>query len=225
MASFRVPNQQASVIAKLISLPHDVLSELGAALKHTPIDMSPDESIRGVLSAFESIEEGAREDITVAIYSLYMVRASSELPLNEFIDDIAEAITESDHEDLIKIPEEVIENSKPYLVSLLGSDSLFVSAKAVLILYENDSVFTEARVITEARPVFGEDIDESPKAALLVHTLRIHHLHDRRQESIYLALETKELQKLIDVLERAKQKAESLRATLERANVSLLERK
>ncbi|HEX8354691.1 MAG TPA: hypothetical protein VF611_17420 [Pyrinomonadaceae bacterium] len=224
MASFRVPAEQASSVAKLISLPHDVLEELSSALQNASTSMSLEETIREIVLTIDSLQEDDKAYIASVIYSLYMVRASSELTLDEFAEDILESIGESAHEELLKVPEETVENVAPYVRNLFSSDPLFISAKAVLILYENNFIFSGARVLTDVRHVFGEDLSESPKAAVLVHTLRVQNLRGKPNDSVYIALETNELQKIIDVLERAKQKAEILQATLEGSGVSLLER-
>jgi hypothetical protein len=84
-------------------------------------------------------------------------------------------------------------------------------------MYEYENVYYKSRTITDIRPVFSTEID-SVEAALIIHTLRIHYHIGAAHKDFYVALDTNDLQQLIDVLERAKVKAEKLKAMLAASN-------
>ena len=60
-------------------------------------------------------------------------------------------------------------------------------------------------------PCFGEDAELPPEAAVVIHMLNIDH-GERRNFAV--ALDTKDVQVLIDALERAKKKTENLKSVI-----------
>ena len=66
-------------------------------------------------------------------------------------------------------------------------------------------------------------MDEPPAAAVLVHMLNITYYNARRRERFAVALDQKDLDKMIDVLERARAKEKTLRSMIKAQDVSYIE--
>ena len=86
-------------------------------------------------------------------------------------------------------------------------------AKAVLLQLEYERRYHEARILTDARPVFGADPSHPPKAAILTHNLRLAY-HDSSNEiqEFYIAMDSIDLSEFIQVLMRAQEKERTLSA-------------
>ena len=79
--------------------------------------------------------------------------------------------------------------------------------KAASALTAHESPFESARVFTDVRPIFGEQdpVSENarPRAAVLVHMLQLRLAGEEARREIYVALDNRDLQTLIDALNRA----------------------
>ena len=96
---------------------------------------------------------------------------------------------------------------------------LGVLAKSLDLLRAHERLFLGAKILTDIRPVFGDDAAEGAKAAVLVHALRIDFLHAGEPESIVMALEHRDLLGMEREIDRAMAKSTSLRSVLDTAQI------
>jgi hypothetical protein len=93
----------------------------------------------------------------------------------------------------------------------LGTAPLRVSAKAATLLFDEERGFSNARVITDVRPVFGDDISSPDiSAAFIIHSLRISYRGRSENSEFFVSMSTKDLRDLRKVIDRALDKAEGL---------------
>ncbi len=119
-----------------------------------------------------------------------------------------------------KIPEGVDFTER--LAALLALDSLnSIALKAKELQAESERTFCDARIITDVRPVFGENIEDSP-AMIIVHTLKIG-FHESGHKDIYVALDAGDIANLKKTLQRAEDKANKLKAILDKAGLRNLD--
>ena len=111
------------------------------------------------------------------------------------------------------------------LMLLLSLDSLDATSKAAEVLTQQQRYIRGARVVTDIRPVFGSDVEDDLKGALLVHMLNItYRERDSDQDrDWFVALDVNDVDKLIRTLERAKSKAKNLKRVLEAADVPYID--
>jgi hypothetical protein len=93
-------------------------------------------------------------------------------------------------------------------------DSLGVSAKAVDLASEHTNVFVDARVLTDVRAVFQPDPQVHPRAALILHNLRVSYMQDGGKKNIYFVMDRPDIKALHNELKRALAKEVSLRNAL-----------
>lgn len=98
----------------------------------------------------------------------------------------------------------------------LGTPSVSVVGKATDIELSHERVFLAARIISEMRPVFSDDAEQRPSAAVVVHILELTYgTQGRDTEVFYVALDEADLSKLGRAVDRARRKDASLRRFLE----------
>jgi hypothetical protein len=105
------------------------------------------------------------------------------------------------------------------LQELMSLPAVITSAKASDLLTDHEHVYSDARVFTDIRSIFPEDPKEEPSGAVIVEMLKIQHFTNGQQESFYVALDLADLLDLKQVIERALQKTESVKARLEAAGL------
>src|SRR6185312_1129855 len=143
-------------------------------------------------------------DVLRVLTALSSVQADQNLSPKEMIDQVVEAAKESSDERLKNGPWDTIRNDLVRLLSL--ERSLGVSSKALFIASQCQRHFHDARVLTDARPVFTSDPSQPPAAFIILHTLQLSVNDDGEDTDWYVVLDRNDLRKLRNVIERALQK-------------------
>lgn len=221
MAALTLPEeyQQGLItLAKLDDKPFDkllnALETAGFALQHRTLSAK-------VSSQIETIPKQDIARIVEMLVSMNIVRRSANIEKSEFIDDVIEAIRESDNEELIFISAEWVENR---LGRLLGAKSLEVVSKAQAVTIDHERRFCSSRIATDISPVFGDDAESGPMAAVITHALRISFHQDSNDlKEFFVEMDSDDLMELRDSIDRAEQKAESLKSVLDAAKLPYVE--
>ena len=100
--------------------------------------------------------------------------------------------------------------------------SLGVTAKAIDVMTEHERIFCSARIISDIRPVFAEK-EEEASAAVIIHNLQIGFHYAGKHKEFYVALDTSDIRKLKDCIDRAEKKEMALRAILAKSETPYLE--
>jgi hypothetical protein len=221
MASLRIPKKHYEGLAKFLSLPEEAFEEFTTHLQEAPIALDFRQAIRKSILGIQDISPDDAERMVDALVSLYLAKATSENSTPAFVDELTQAIEESNANEL-KIADEFRGSIGNRLNALLGREALTIASKANSIMYEYGNVYYRARILTDIRPIFGDSPD-SIEAAVVIHNLRIHYHEGDVHKDFFVALDTQDIQKLIDVLQRAKTKAESLKTLLAKTNIPYIE--
>jgi len=202
----KIPQEQLPALEKIRTIPEKSLLGFAAALKSSP-DTVP------------SIPELSAEDaerIKTAVTELYSVRSYFDIEVPQFVSAVAEALQEILHVDHT-------DDFKARLTKLLTIDSMNLTVKALSLKNEYEHIFCTARILTDARPVYGEDLTSPPPAVMIIHTLRIsYHDESSRLREIYLAMDSDDIKALKEILDRAEAKSKSLQGLFGAAKVRVV---
>lgn len=99
--------------------------------------------------------------------------------------------------------------------------ALSITAKTIDVVTDQERVFLKARVLTDFRPVFSEDL-RAIDAGVIVHQLTIHFAQDDSHKDFYVAMDTSDIKKLREVLDRADKKSQLLEAMVKDSKVSYI---
>jgi hypothetical protein len=100
------------------------------------------------------------------------------------------------------------------LTRLLNLSSFERTSKIEQLKGDHPSVFYDAKIITDIRPVFDLPGDP-PVGAIIGHTLKVVcHDHGGDHKELYFALDSEDVESLKKIAERAQQKASSLKALI-----------
>jgi hypothetical protein len=210
LAALNVPKNERLALTILRQLPPLAFGQLLAELERSPTSVPevPNLSADDAESVFESIS------------SLHRVRAYSEVPVEEFIVDVCESLIE--HNDLspMQAPE-----FRERLTRILEIEALRVAGKAIALHTEHENLFCSARILTDARPIYGDDPSVLPMAMIINHTLKLdyHTGSGGHIAEFYVALGSRDIQELHDVLTRAEKKAKSLGAAMSNASIRIID--
>jgi hypothetical protein len=173
---------------------------------------------------FNFLKKNEIIDILYAVGSLTSLEGDPQDPItsDEIINDISDII---ENENIEGIEKNIvnIKEFKEKLKLLLETDSIIYSFKSNDLLATNKNSIIFARIVSDIRPVFGENVEDSPKAATIVHNLNIHYSigEHKRHDDFFVALDSNDLQYLKDVVDRAEKKDKSLKAILKDTTIRL----
>jgi hypothetical protein len=217
MPALKIPPSDQKTLAKLLAFSPARLASLKEALRNAPPALLPSDLAKKMPADIFEAEEDAEAIITL-LTTLYAVRRRADASVSEFVNEICEvAKTELLHDggDWARIRDD--------LVDLLSLDAtLGVTAKALDVMTEHQRILVKARILTDLRPVFKDNVNEPPAAAVIVHTLQlVFHENDEHKE-FFVAMDSSDLESLDRLIERAKQKGSSLKALAATSKLTVL---
>ena len=104
---------------------------------------------------------------------------------------------------------------KVLLISLVDSRLFRVASKSANLAYEHAHLLQAARIITDVRPVFDNDLIEID-GAVVSHVLRLNYDGRGEEKSVSVVVDTVDLQRLRDEADRALRKGRLIKQRLEK---------
>src|SRR5207248_2689610 len=107
-----------------------------------------------------------------SLQSMYAVQAYHEVPLEEFVSDIADAFRSNK-----ELDSSTESKFRVRLAETLNIAPLRVAAKAALLHADHEHTFCTARILSDIRPVYDDGVKGPPSGAIITHTLKLDY-HD-----------------------------------------------
>lgn len=223
MEMLRIPDRYVAGLAAIARLSDGSARELLSVLSEAPVSLEADAVSADIAKRLTSVSAEETRDIIRTLLSLYSLRAHSESSLEDFVGDVFQAMARSQRKEIALRSEEQ-EAFKQRLASLLSVDTLGLSSKALDLKQEYANTFCHARILTDARPIYEADPDSSPVAAILSHTLRVsYHQGGEELSHFYVTMDGEDLAALRTTIARAEAKARSLKATLQKSDLRVID--
>lgn len=215
---FRIPSDYHEGLRQLVALGDDQIAELSKALAGIPPSftyLKTAQTLEGQLK----LPYAQLSAITEALFATAVVMASSEQEPKGFVEELLESVRSQVKE----VDPSNLAAARERLEHLFSIEWLSTIAKAKLIISEHQHSLCSARLFTDIRPIFDEAPEDGPKAAMLVHTLKLAYHQAGELEEFFVAMDVDDLDALITTLERAKKKAESLKKFVSATSVRYLD--
>jgi hypothetical protein len=224
MASLAIPEPVAIGLSKIAALSEEAFEEVLSALNNIPLKIRQYAIFDDSAFKLQSVSPDEERAIKDAVFSLYVSRITNDASLLTFVDDIAESLRSAKRGEMEWTHSEDSLNAfKARLLKLLSVQTLELVAKAHDVLIRHAEVFSKTRIITDIRPVFGDTIGDTPPTAVIVHMLNISYSQAGRRQEIAIALDTKDLQQLKEMVKRAEDKEETLKSFIASTNTTYVE--
>ena len=217
MAILEIPKVIKTGLLRINSLTNEQFQELQSALENLPPKIKQGTIFDYADLKIETIEQNVVTSIRDALYPVYIAQGTTDRAVSRFVDDIIESLEEEITQ------KEDITNLRERLTRLFDLERPKLIAKAHDVLIGQKPTYSEGRIFTDLRPVFADDIETTPQAAVIVQVLRITYYKDRIPKEFVVALDTKDIQELINTLERAKKKAETLRSVISSDEMKIID--
>jgi hypothetical protein len=221
VSPLRIPSEDQAGLAKLHSLSDHAASALRSALASAAIEKESADLSAEDIGPIEGLSSANLDQILEAITGLHHARAFAEVPLDEFVNDVSESIRSTAHPDF-PTTGPALDQFKDRLRTFLAIDAIARAAKSNVLRYEHERTVHSLRILTDARPIFGNDVEEPPEAIAIIHTLKIAYHRSGRLEEEFFVFDEQDLKALKNAVERAELKANSLRAALTKSHLKVL---
>ena len=220
MPNVRVPREVLAGVKVIANLDDGTLSKIIQMFRSEAASLYPSVIARTLAAKIQELSEANAQAVIDCIIALELARASTSIPIAQLVSDVVASAKS-------EIPDESKQNRlTAWLQDALGIEPLMISAKGISVMQDNERTFFNARVITDIRPVYKEGLSETPKeppsAAVIVHTLKIGFRESGHYNEFFVALDSEDLVKLKQALERAEAKTDTLQALLNSAKVNYL---
>jgi hypothetical protein len=219
LATLRIPDEHIEALGTLVSMTDRDTEQLLHVLSDLPLSVDFDVSTKELVPKLAANHVKQPAKLLKVLISLSVTRAHADPPINEYVEDVLEAIDEFDTK--------ILSGKKKFharqlLRRLLAFEPLSLAAKASHLLHEQANLLASLRILTDARPVYGQDPAKKPSAVLINHTLQLSYFHDMRHKDFFVALNAKDIANLKKALDRALSKAESLADVFKSSKVRIV---
>lgn len=214
-----IPKRYIPEINKIRNLSDSSVDELVRALESAPVTADSQKMAKNIAAMVPTIEPNDLTGIVDFIYGLYHVREFSDLNRRVFLNELVTGVTENTKP---RVSENDIVILRERFKRILGIKTLNNISKALNLQRAGERIYCSATIISDLRPVFGQDVKSKPVAAVITHTLKISYHEDKDHKEFFVILDDVDLSKLEDVIDRAKQKSETLTNLLGETNIPRL---
>ena len=200
-------------VVSLHSLNDTAVAELREALEEVNLGSFHDDLVEQVALRVDTIARVEIDEIVQTLSRLSEIVTGAGKPLDDFCADVYAAMEDSEDCSL-ELSEPDRARFEERLKALLSTKSIDLLGRARLVFVEHEHYLCYARILTDVRPIFGEQVDDRPISATIVHTLKLAY-HDAQEiREFFVALDGNSLDRLGELIERAKRKAASLKSTM-----------
>jgi hypothetical protein len=218
-----IPKEHERGLVLIKSLEDSDIGRIVESMK----DASPGLDSHQILSIIRPIIPGVADEdaekISETLYSLYSFIGHSDISIESFLDDISESTATTDNQDLRTSTVEERSSLRSKLRSLLTVRPLAILSKARALKRDSANIFSDARIISDIRPVWDGEVTEPPEGIVISQTLKLIYYDLVGLKEIYLSIGSDDIDNLINILQRAQAKAESLTALAGRTSMKILE--
>jgi len=221
-APFTIPESAHGPLRDLVDMKADDFDAFMSGLKTAAPSISTVSLSRHIARSAPQIPRSVVNAVVSEIMTLEYLKQESEMLPEEFGEALADSALESTSEDFpfLETDAKVL---KERIAQIFSSDQVLrLNTKAISILTDHDNLFLSAKILTDARPVFNEDVTKM-EAIAIVHMLRIHFERNQEHKDFFVALDVADIPKMRAVLDRADKKAALLQNALKATKVAYLD--
>lgn len=164
---------------------------------------------------FAESSEQEKRDFAEAVLGLHFLYSMAAWSRSAFLNDLKSSlIVYLDSEFESRLPDETTDEAtfdqnelvKEFIDranAILDIDSVRTSVKAFSLMSEHERIYLSARIFTDVRPVFAEELDNSLPASVITHTIKLISRVDGQQKAMFFVADSDDLETLKAEIDRA----------------------
>ena len=163
------------------------------------------------LDRFDDIKS-ALSEITShynVILNLVFTLCALDIKEEQFVADLFSYYTANIKKIEKQLDEEIFKNR--FLSFFTKKSPIRLAAKSLLLSFEVDHIYRDARILTDIRPVFSNKDDLDLLGNITINQLRISYRRKNKVDNFFVSLDNEDLENLKNVIERAINKTKILK--------------
>jgi len=141
------------------------------------------------------------------LLSLYNIRRQANVSSSELLDALTSAI-EKAKPTWAEDQREKWKDRHPLFQQLFSLEPIWTVVKGIDLSYDYTNLLQNIKILTDIRPIFDEDAS-TIKGSIISHSLRISYNTRETLKNITLAMDTEDINNLLESCERALKKAKT----------------
>jgi len=209
-------------IKLFLIMENDSFQSFLAALETESPSLNLSKLAQSVNQSFQKISVVDLLYVITILNSFYEFRSNRKLDNDDVIQQVTKGCFEDESlAELFDDRSKIL--FKERLFAVLNSENSLSLAHKILDTTRNqERLFLESRILTDIRTIFKSDLVE-PLGAAITQVLKIEYLESNQRKDFFVALEPEDIEQLYSQLNRARQKADSLKSMLKSASISYLD--
>jgi len=199
--SDQIPPYREDDVLALLKMEPEQLLQLASAFANAPLEASVKKFIDGVEHSAQNSPHV--RDLAPLFLSLKLAQLTAKESVETFVKDLIEEfrlLLKTDLEQDTAYWEQLSE----LMQKILSSKGMSWIAKSLQLQQENARMYATARILTDIRPVFGENHHLPPPMGVVLHTLKLSYFtNDGKENDFHVVLDRLDLKQLRDVIDRA----------------------
>jgi hypothetical protein len=220
MAEVRAPERFRPALLRLAQMPPDAVSELVELLTSNTEFLNSKAKARDRADALKLTPPADGFQLIEAVIPLMYWQASTGQSTNAICTSIA-AQLQSEGPD--RLNPDLVEPFRNNLTAILNISSVALKAKALSIAADSPRMYTISKILSDLRPVFGDDVSKKPVGAVVLHQLRISFNENHQEREFFVEMDSRDLRELQQMVVRALQKDAALRQFIQDSNLQLFD--
>jgi hypothetical protein len=203
----------------LAQLDADLFAKLHDDLARLPLAIETTDEVVELLHNYALFEDNGTGAGDFILFALYQLADRNERSVSHVIEEmIADASAEISDPQLDST---ILENLRGRVGALSRLNNVVLSIKASLLIIDRAKLLMDSKIFTDLRPIAEED--SATPALLILNTLKLGYRENEQLNTIYVALDDRDIEGLITQLQLAQQKACLLKEALRASNTRIVE--
>ena len=221
MADVFVPSEMRPALVQLAALGDDAISEPCSLLEANPDVLTSRQAAFEHASKLTKFGDEGFSAID-AVVPLLFLKASSGKSTGDLVKEITARLVTGDKQEAT-LSAAAVPNFKKNLGRILELSKLTNRAKALSLATDSQRLFSDAKIVSDVRPVFGEDVSKPPLGAVILHSLKIGFAEDGEEREFFVTMDSKDLRELQSWITRALSKDATLSQFIKHSNIEQFE--
>lgn len=196
-------------LKRFLDVDPAVIDTVIKKLDETSLTVMGESTLRTVAKELSPVSVKVSDDMGNFLIWLYFLRRRQHKSVAGFLSDLDDAAVG----DGINVNTDQYRTFRAFISRVVSAENGFgKSLKSSDLLTQNQRNFAGARVISDVRPMYDEEISTGgrPTAAVITHSLKVDFVENDQRKEWYVGMDTSDLRRLSREVQRALDKLESL---------------
>lgn len=221
MSEVRVPSEFRAKLIRLADLSEAQITELCALLESHPEMLTSRQLAIEQAAKLKTFTTDEGFSVLEAVIPIMYFKVSRSDQKEDLVKEVVNAL-KGGTKDEKKLPGNAIAAFERNLGRLLTLSKVALKAKALSVATDSPRLFSSAKILSDMRPIFGEQVD-APLGMVILHNLKIDYGKGGMPKEFFVSLDSADLKALQDCVTRALDKEIALRKFAEHSNLRVFE--